>query len=302
MVGSVIVYKGRIIGEGYHRIFGGPHAEVNAVASVKDKSLLRRSTMYVNLEPCCHYGKTPPCTNLIIREGIPRVVIACCDPYPEVSGDGIRRLREAGVEVTTGVMDKEAAELNKVFIKSHTLKRPYIYLKWAQSSDGFIDGIRPDASVPPVVFSSTAMLQKVHKKRSEVMAIMVGTRTALLDNPSLTVRRWSGVSPVRIAIDRRLSIPSVNNILDGRATTIVFTAMEHANAGSTEYVRIDFEADVLQQIMSHLYARRLTSLMVEGGATLLTSFIKQGLWDEIQVETTPVVLGEGVKAPVPPSG
>ncbi|MDR1646052.1 MAG: bifunctional diaminohydroxyphosphoribosylaminopyrimidine deaminase/5-amino-6-(5-phosphoribosylamino)uracil reductase RibD [Tannerellaceae bacterium] len=297
LVGAVIVHKGRIVGEGFHRKYGEAHAEVNAVASVENPACLPESTLYVNLEPCSHHGKTPPCTELIIRNRIPRVVVACTDPYPEVAGRGIRRLREAGVEVITGVLEKEASELNRVFITSHTLRRPYIYLKWAQSIDGFIDRIRTDASIPPVLFSSPLMLQQVHKKRSEVMAIMVGTHTALLDNPSLTVRRWSGNSPIRIVLDRNLSIPSHYHLMDGTTPTLVFTTVERTSDNNVTYIPIDFSRNVLQQVLDHLYACRITSLLVEGGARLLTHFLQEKLWDEIQVETSPIRLVEGVKAP-----
>ncbi|MDR1557157.1 MAG: bifunctional diaminohydroxyphosphoribosylaminopyrimidine deaminase/5-amino-6-(5-phosphoribosylamino)uracil reductase RibD [Tannerellaceae bacterium] len=297
MVGAVIVHKGKIIGEGFHRQYGGAHAEVNAVASVADEALLRSATLYVNLEPCSHYGLTPPCTELIIHKQIPRVVIGCPDPYPEVSGRGILRLRQAGIEVITGVLEAEARELNKVFIRSHTLKRPYIYLKWAQSADGFIDRLRTDASERPVLFSSPLMLQQVHKRRSEVSAIMVGTRTALLDNPSLTVRHWSGPSPVRVVLDRRLAIPPHYHLLDGQSPTLVFTATEQAGRPNVTYIRTDFGRDVLKQVLSRLYSLKLTSLLVEGGAHLLSRFLQEGLYDEIQVETSPLILGEGVKAP-----
>jgi diaminohydroxyphosphoribosylaminopyrimidine deaminase/5-amino-6-(5-phosphoribosylamino)uracil reductase len=299
MVGAVVVCKGRIIGEGYHRQYGGAHAEVYAIHSVRDERLLRESTLYVNLEPCSHYGKTPPCTELILKKQIPRVVVACTDPYPAVSGQGIGRLRANGVEVVAGVMEKEAYRLNKEFMAFHTLKRPYIYLKWAQSADGFIDKLRTSMNLPPVTFSSPAMLQQVHKKRSEVSAIMVGTRTALLDNPSLTVRHWSGKSPVRVALDRKLSIPPQYHLLDGQAPALVFTGAERENTPGVEYIRIDFSGrDVLEQVLQHLYERKLTSLLVEGGAYLLNRFIEENLWDECQVETAPVCLQEGVEAPV----
>jgi diaminohydroxyphosphoribosylaminopyrimidine deaminase/5-amino-6-(5-phosphoribosylamino)uracil reductase len=300
LVGAVLLRRGKIIGEGYHRCYGEAHAEVHAIRSVADETLLRDATLYVNLEPCSHYGKTPPCTELIIRKGIPRVVVACLDPYHEVSGRGIDRLRQAGVEVMTGVKEREALALNKEFVTSHTLQRPYIYLKWAQSADGFIDRLRSDVSIPPVLLSSPAMLQQVHKRRSEVAAILVGTRTALLDNPSLTVRNWSGHSPVRVVLDRQLSIPDTYHLLDGQAPTLVFTALEKDGRPNLAYVRIDFERDVLPQLIAHLHARRLTSLLVEGGAFLLNRFIAEDLWDEMQVETAPVCLGGGVKAPAIP--
>ena len=217
MVGAVVVHKGRIIGEGFHRKCGEAHAEVNAIASVKDESLLKDSTIYVSLEPCSHYGKTPPCAELIIRKGIPRVVVGCLDPFPEVSGRGVRMLREAGVEVVTDVMEEEARALNKAFMTLQTKGRPYIILKWAQSEDGFIDRLRMDVLEPVTV---------VHKLRSEVAAIMVGTRTALLDNPSLNVRHWSGNSPVRVVLDRRLVIPDSYRLLDGSLRTLIFTEKE----------------------------------------------------------------------------
>lgn len=297
MVGAVIVHQGRVIGEGYHRKYGEAHAEVNAIASVKDESLLKDSTIYVSLEPCSHYGKTPPCAELIIKKQIPRVVVACLDPFPEVSGRGVRMLREAGVEVVTGVMEKEAWELNREFMTFQQLRRPYVYLKWAQSADGFIDSLRTDANVPAVVFSSAETTRRVHRLRAQVAAIMVGTQTALLDNPSLTVRHWAGRSPVRVVLDRSLRIPAHYHLLDGSVKTLVFTATEAVDRENVEYIRIDFDRPVLPQVMDELYARKLNSLMVEGGAMLLDSFIQEGLWDEMLVETAPVCLGLGVEAP-----
>ena len=298
MVGAVIVHNGTIIGEGFHRKCGEAHAEVNAVASVRDEALLRESTIYVSLEPCSHYGKTPPCAELIIRKGIPRVVVGCLDPFPEVSGRGVRMLREAGVEVVTGVLEEEARALNPAFMTFQQLKRPYIYLKWAQSADGFMDAMREDASVPPVLLSSAETLRRVHRLRSEVAAIMVGTRTALLDNPSLTVRHWAGKSPVRVVLDRELKLPGGSSLLNGTVRTLVFTACESENRPNVEYVRIDFGKDVLAEVVHYLYRCNLNSLMVEGGAGLLKGFLDAGLWDEAWVETAPAVLGSGVQAPV----
>jgi diaminohydroxyphosphoribosylaminopyrimidine deaminase/5-amino-6-(5-phosphoribosylamino)uracil reductase len=298
MVGCVIVSGGQIIGEGYHRRYGRAHAEVNAIASVKDESLLRQATLYVNLEPCSHYGKTPPCAELIIQKRIPRVVTGCLDPYPEVSGRGIKMLRDAGVEVITGVLEAEAYALNKVFMISHQLRRPYIYLKWAQSADGFIDKLRNDASEAPVVLSSPAMRQQVHKMRAAALAIMVGTRTALLDNPSLTVRHWAGKSPVRVVPDRLLRIPPNARLLDGSVETLVFTSVEKEGRENVKYIRTDFDGHVLQQITSYLYTNNVTFLLVEGGSCLLKSFLREGLWDEAQVEVSPLILGEGVEAPL----
>lgn len=298
MVGAVVVHQGKIIGEGYHRKYGEAHAEVNAIASVRDESLLKEATMYVSLEPCSHYGKTPPCAELIIKKQIPRVVIGCLDPFPEVSGRGVRMLREAGVEVVTGVMEKEAWELNRVFMTFQEKRRPYIYLKWAQSADGFMDRLRTDNSSPAVVLSSPETMRRVHRLRADVAAIMVGTQTALLDNPSLTVRHWVGKSPVRVVLDRTLRIPSHYHLFDGTVKTLVFTTIADAiSRENVEYVTIDFSQPVLPQVMHELYIRKLNSLMVEGGATLLGHFLKEGLWDQMLVETAPVSLESGVKAP-----
>ena len=296
MVGAVIVHKGKIIGEGFHRKCGEAHAEVNAVASVRDEALLRDSTIYVSLEPCSHYGKTPPCAELIIKKGIPRVVVGTLDPFPEVSGRGVRMLREAGVEVVTGVLEEEARTLNPAFMTFQIRKRPYVYLKWAQSADGFMDVRREDATESPVLFASAETLRRVHRLRSEVAAIMVGTRTAVL----LTVRHWAGQSPVRVVLDRTLKLPAGSHLLDGMVRTLVFTAAEVESRPNVEYVRIDFEQEVLPQVLQYLYEQNLNSLMVEGGAGLLDSFLDAGLWDEAWVETAPAVLGAGVKAPAVP--
>ncbi|MDR2139787.1 MAG: bifunctional diaminohydroxyphosphoribosylaminopyrimidine deaminase/5-amino-6-(5-phosphoribosylamino)uracil reductase RibD [Tannerella sp.] len=295
MVGAVVTYRGRIIGEGYHRRFGEPHAEVNAIASVREESWLRSATLYVNLEPCSHYGKTPPCTELIIRKRIPRVVIGCRDPYPEVAGRGISILRKAGVEVITGVLEQEAVALNVFFITAQTRQRPYIILKWAQSADGFIDRIRTGPSERPTQLSTPVTRRMVHKLRSEVAAVLVGTQTAWLDNPSLTVRHWAGASPVRVLIDRNLRIPSAYHLLDGSVRTLVFTGRSAAGRPGVEYIRLDFSQPVIPQMLLHLYNRQLYSLLVEGGARLHRSFLASGLWDELQVETVSFQLGNGIR-------
>ncbi|MDR1406752.1 MAG: bifunctional diaminohydroxyphosphoribosylaminopyrimidine deaminase/5-amino-6-(5-phosphoribosylamino)uracil reductase RibD [Tannerella sp.] len=296
MVGAVIVHRGRIIGEGYHRRYGEAHAEVNAIASVHDAALLRDATLYVNLEPCSHFGKTPPCTQLIIRKRIPRVVVGCPDPFPEVSGRGVKMLRDAGVEVVTDVMRREAETLNRVFITAHSRKRPYVILKWAESADGYLDRIRIHDTQPPAQLSTAVTRRLVHKLRSEVSAILVGTNTVRLDNPSLTVRHWVGASPVRVCIDRHLSLPASSHLLDGNVRTLVFTEKEQADCGKTEYIRLNSGCETIPQILHHLYERRLHSLLVEGGASLHRSFLEAGLWDELQVETAPVYLGEGIKS------
>lgn len=300
MVGSVIVYNDRIIGEGFHYQAGEPHAEVNAIASVRDESLLRQATLYVNLEPCSHYGRTPPCAELIIRKQIPRVVVACLDPFPEVAGRGVAMLREAGIEVVTGLLEEEARELNRFFITSHEKNRPYILLKWAASADGFIDRERNDNQQPPVAFSSPQNLRSSHRLRSEYAAIMVATRTALLDNPSLTVRHWWGRPPVRILLDRTLKVPAHYHLLDGSVETLVFTEKRAISRHNVEYLTIDFSQSPLQQVMRELHRRRLHSLIVEGGAALLSQCIQEELYDEIRVETAPFALGSGIAAPILP--
>lgn len=297
MVGAAIVHKGEIIGEGYHHKAGEPHAEVNAIAAVRDQSLLREATIYVNLEPCSHYGKTPPCAELIIQKRIPRVVIGSLDPFPEVSGRGVRMLLKAGVEVLTGVMETEARALNKVFMTFQEKQRPYVILKWAQSADGFIDRKRDDYSVAPEILSSPESRRMVHKLRSEVSAILVGTRTALLDNPSLSVRHWDGPSPVRLTIDRHHCIPTHYHLLDGTIPTVVFSTREARNTNNVTYALLDPLQSTPKQILSYLKEHKLDSLLVEGGSALLKSFLTEGLWDEIRIETATRLLGDGVKAP-----
>lgn len=295
MVGAVIVCEGRIIGEGYHIRCGEAHAEVNAIRSVKDESLLRRSTIYVSLEPCSHYGKTPPCADLIIEKQIPRIVIGYQDPFSEVAGRGIRKLRDAGREVTVGVLEKECRQLIRRFVTFNTLHRPYITLKWAESADRFIDMERSGGK--PALLSSPLTSMLVHKKRAETDAIMVGRRTALLDNPSLTVRNWYGRNPIRIITDSNLTLPPDLHIFDGSVPTIIFTAKEHPEEKNVTYITIDFERQPLLQIMEELYRRKIQSLLVEGGSQLLQSFIDMDLWDEAYVEKCPVRLHSGVKAP-----
>lgn len=295
MVGAVIVCNGRIIGEGYHIRCGEAHAEVNAIRSVKDESLLKQSTIYVSLEPCSHYGKTPPCADLIIEKQIPRIVIGCRDPFSKVAGRGIQKLRDADREVIVGVLENECRHLIRRFITFNTLHRPYITLKWAESADGFIDINRTDGQ--PVVLSTPLTSMLVHKKRSESDAILVGRRTALLDNPSLSVRHWYGKNPVRLVIDKDLSLPPALHLFNDHIPTLVFTSAAHEKEKCTEYITLDSGKDLLPQMMEELYARGLQSLLVEGGAKLHQSFIDAGLWDEIFVEKARTVLHAGVKAP-----
>lgn len=304
MVGAVIVCDGKVIGEGYHRKCGEAHAEVNAIASVKNPELLKRSVMYVSLEPCSHYGKTPPCAKLILEKGIPEVIVANVDPFPEVSGRGIRMLREQGVKVQEGVLADEGWELNRRFFTFHTRKRPYVILKWAQSGDGFMDALRISAAEPPLHISNDQTALFAHKLRAEESAILVGTETAMLDNPSLTVRHWSGRNPVRVLLDRSLRVPQNYHIYDGTARTVVLTErLPDAPHPQVEYVTVAFDASgraSIPSVLDALYRLNLQSLIVEGGAALHRSFIEADLWDEMRIETAPeLVVSQGVSAPAP---
>lgn len=300
MVGAVIVHNDRIIGEGYHARCGEGHAEVNAIRSVKDESLLQESTIYVSLEPCSHYGKTPPCADLIIRKGIPRVVVGCVDPFSLVSGRGIQKLKDAGIDVKVGVLEAECRQLIKRFVTFNTQQRPYITLKWAESADGFIDINREEGQ--PVVLSTPITSMYVHKQRAEHHAILVGRRTALLDNPSLTTRNWYGKNPVRLVIDKELTLPTSLKLFDGSAPTWIFTAQDKASTSQVIYFKLDFSRSILPQILQKLYENKLQALLVEGGSQLLQSFIDEGLWDEIYTEHSAKVLENGVKEPVIPAG
>ena len=300
MVGAVIVHNDRIIGEGYHARCGEGQAEVNAIRSVKDESLLQESTIYVSLEPCSHYGKTPPCADLIIRKGIPRVVVGCVDPFSLVSGRGIQKLKDAGIDVKVGVLEAECRQLIKRFVTFNTQQRPYITLKWAESADGFIDINREEGQ--PVVLSTPITLMYVHKQRAEHHAILVGRRTALLDNPSLTTRNWYGKNPVRLVIDKELTLPTSLKLFDGSAPTWIFTAQDKASTSQVTFFKLDFSRSILPQILQKLYENKLQALLVEGGSQLLQSFIDEGLWDEIYTEHSAKVLENGVKGPVIPAG
>lgn len=259
MVGAVIVHRDKIIGEGFHRKYKEPHAEVNAIASVGNENLLKQSTLYVNLEPCSHYGKTPPCSELIIEKQIPRVVIGHVDPFPAVSGRGIKMLQAAGVEVVCGVLEEDCKELNKRFLTYILQNRPYIILKWAQSADGFMDRFREEGDgQTPVKFSNSFTQMLVHKMRAEEAAIMIGKRTKLLDKPLLNVRFWQGNDPEKFIADSSQS---------------------------------------LKEQLYKMYEKGIQSLIVEGGAKLLHSFLEENLWDEADIEVVPFRLEKGVKAP-----
>ena len=302
MVGAVIVCDGRIIGEGYHIRAGEPHAEVNAVNSVRecDRHLIERSTMYVSLEPCSHYGKTPPCADLIISCRIPRVVVGVTDCNVQVNGGGIARMRAAGIEVVVDVLHDEALDVNKIFFTNCSKRRPWITLKWAESADGFIDVLRSDASCGAAKISNPVSQVAVHKERACHDAILVGTHCALLDNPSLDVRFWGGRSPLRLVIDRAGVLPVTHRLFDGTHPTVVYTACvsPEKSGKNIEQVVLDFSCDVLPQIVEHLHSRKVSSLLVEGGTRLLQSFIDASLWDAARVERNPsLLLGGGVAAP-----
>lgn len=303
MVGAVIVCDNRIIGEGYHIRCGGPHAEVHAIRSVKQQELLRKSTIYVSLEPCSHYGKTPPCADLIIEKQIPRVVVGCIDPFAQVAGRGIQKLKEAGIEVVTGICEQECKELNKRFFTFHQKKRPYITLKWAQSADGYLDHFRkPGDGKHPVRLSTPESQIEVHKLRSEHEAILIGYNTALLDNPLLNVRLWPGKNPVRLVIDPKNELPESLTLFheDGLTRHYVQTKISREtkqNCNKTIHVELDREQPILPQIMADLHQTGIQSLLVEGGRTTLQRFMDTGLWDEIRIEQSPCLLGSGVRIP-----
>ncbi|MEZ4874557.1 MAG: bifunctional diaminohydroxyphosphoribosylaminopyrimidine deaminase/5-amino-6-(5-phosphoribosylamino)uracil reductase RibD [Flavobacteriaceae bacterium] len=297
LVGCVIVYKDHIIGEGWHERAGQPHAEVNAINHVKKSSLLKEATLYVNLEPCSHFGKTPPCSHLIIEKGIKKVVIGCTDPNPKVAGRGIEKLKNAGCEVIVHVLRKECEALNKRFFTFQLKKRPYIFLKWAQSQDGFIAPKSKDTQQPFWITNEFSR-QLVHKMRAEEEAILVGTQTVLDDNPSLTTRDWEGSNAVRVVLDRKLRTPKHFHVFNSMATTIVITEKHMESNDLLIFETIDFSQNLPQQICEVLYAHSLQSVIVEGGAKTLQTFIDVGLWDEAFVFKGPSFLNEGIKAPL----
>ncbi len=308
MVGAVIVHRGGITGEGYHKIYGDSHAETNAIGSVKTPETLKDSTLYVNLEPCSHFGKTPPCSDLIIKCGIPRVVIGTADPNPLVSGQGISRLKENGIRVTCGLLETDCRHINRRFFTWHLHKRPWIILKWAQSADGFIDLVRaPGSPVGPNWITSKTARILVHKWRAEEQAILAGTNTVLKDNPGLNVRLWSGRDPLRVVIDRSLKLGSQHHVLDNSISTVVFTTADktltdNGQSALTEgtnirYVPLVFDDAVEMQMLNYLHSQDIQSLIIEGGAYTLSRFIEKGLWDEARIFTGQKHFYDGVRAP-----
>ncbi len=303
MVGCVIVYGSKIIGEGYHVSYGSHHAEVNAINSVKDKSALSQSRLYVTLEPCSHYGKTPPCTDLLIKNKIPEVIIGTRDPFEKVNGSGIQKFKKAGIKVLTGVLEKECRFMNRRFLVFHEQKRPYIILKWAQSKDGFIapddkSFVKTQTIAKKIHWISNEYSRLLaHKWRSEEHAIMVGTKTAQKDDPELTVRNWNGKNPVRIVIDKDLRLDPSLNLFDKKSRTIFFTSKNKSSKDNPEFVKVNFSGNVLKQIMDHLYTKSIQSVIVEGGTILIQSFIEKKMWDEARVFSNNSLLNSGVTAP-----
>lgn len=297
MVGAVIVHQNKIIGEGWHQKSGEPHAEVRAVASVKDKNLLKESTLYVSLEPCNHFGKTPPCCNLILENNIPTIVVGCEDSFEKVAGSGIKRLQNEGKNVTVGILEKEALNLNKRFFTYHQKKRPYIILKWAESMDGFLAPLNQEVGKPFWLTELPAQ-RLVHKWRTEEQAILVGTKTALIDNPKLNIRHWHGNVPLRISIDLHNKLTPDLHLMDESQRTLIYVS-EKQNIGreNLEFQTIQNHTLLLKEMMDDLYRRGMQSLIVEGGAQLLNSFIHAQLWDEARVFVSPKALLKGVKSP-----
>jgi diaminohydroxyphosphoribosylaminopyrimidine deaminase/5-amino-6-(5-phosphoribosylamino)uracil reductase len=296
MVGAVLVHDQRIIGEGFHHHYGKAHAEVNCVNSVRkeDEHLIDQSILYVSLEPCAHFGKTPPCADMIIRKKMPRVIVGCRDPFKEVDGKGIEKLLAAGIEVELGVLEKECIELNKRFFTFHKKHRPYIILKWAQSHNskiGATDGRR--------VFITNEFTNRiVHKWRGEEASILVGTNTAMLDNPELNVRLWDGQNPVRLLVDRNLRLPTSLKIFNSDSKTIIFNTIKHEQTDHLLYYQVTSEVSMVHQIVRALYQLKIQSVLVEGGAKLLQSFIDEQMWDEARVtENGELIIANGLHAP-----
>lgn len=305
-VGCVIVLNEKIIGEGFTSPYGGPHAEVNAINSVKDLSLLKKATLYVTLEPCSHFGKTPPCADLIVKHKIPRIVIGCVDTHSVVSGEGIARLKANGSEVTVGVLEIQCLEQHKRFFTVQNKKRPYVILKWAESADGFIAPLHKDEN-RPVWISNANALQLVHKWRVEEQAILVGTNTAIVDNPKLNVRSWGGEAPVRVLLDRTLRVSKENYLFDRSVKTIVCTSVSSDLVPKSDknliYEQINFKKNLVKEICEVLMKHNIQSIIIEGGTQTLNSFIEEGIWDEARIFYGEIEFEKGVKAPklpIPP--
>lgn len=310
MVGAVIVHNNKIISEGFTSTYGGNHAEVNAINAVEDQSLLTKSTIYVTLEPCSHYGKTPPCSDLIIRHQIPNVVIGCIDDNPEVAGKGIAKLKASGCNVTVGVLEVECKIHHQRFFTFHNKKRPYIILKWAETADGFIAPLTRDEQ-QPVWITNQYSRQLVHKWRAEEQAILVGTNTVIEDNPSLTVRDWTGENPIRVVLDKYMKLGENYNVFDDEAETVVISSTlgarsskfkkestkQEINSLNIEYIDWNLKTAIAKQICDTLYHRNINSIIIEGGAKTLQTFIDEGLWDEARIFIGKPEFYEGIKTP-----
>lgn len=309
MVGAVLVHNNRIIGEGYHQRYGEAHAEVNCIASVKeeDVNLIASSMLYVSLEPCAHFGKTPPCADLIIRHKIPKVVIGVRDPFNEVNGKGIEKLKKAGIDVQLGILEEECKEINKRFFTFYTKHRPYIILKWAETANGFISTSSQrstdDSDVLPngrLLISNEYTNRLVHKWRSEEAGIMVGTNTALSDNPDLTTRLWDGPSPVRLIIDMDLRLPGTLKIFNHASPTIIFNTLKHEEDGNLHYYQVTEDTNLVHQVVNAMCHLKIQSVIIEGGARLLQSFIEEQCWDEIRIiKNSKLIIENGLPAPQP---
>ena len=297
MVGAVLVFDNRIIGEGYHEKYGEAHAEVNCINSVKeaDKVLIAKATLYVNLEPCAHFGKTPPCTDLIIAHKIPSVVVGCSDPSDVVDGKGINLLKAAGIAVMAGVLETECKELNKRFFTFHTLKRPYVILKWAQSKNQKI----ANADFSRVWITNVYSNRLIHRWRSEEAAIMVGTNTALQDDPALNTRHWTGPDPVRLIVDMNLRLPATLQLFDRKQQTVVFNGIKNEEQENLVFCKIEKEPSLVKNILKACYELNIQSLIIEGGNKLAESFINEHAWDEARViENSRMIIDNGLRAPV----
>jgi diaminohydroxyphosphoribosylaminopyrimidine deaminase/5-amino-6-(5-phosphoribosylamino)uracil reductase len=299
MVGSVIVYEDKIIGEGWHKKAGEPHAEVNAVKSVKDKSLLKKATIYVSLEPCSHFGKTPPCCDLIIANEIPNVVVGTVDPNEKVAGRGILKLIEAGANVTVGVLEEECNELNKRFFTFHQKKRPYIILKWAESQDSFLGPEKEiDQARKPIWITNQYSRQLVHKWRTEEQAILAGTQTVVDDNPKLNARDWNGNNPIRVVIDQNNRIDENSFIFDDSVKTFIFSKDSKPSKYNTQFEELDFNKSIIPEILDVLYQNQIQSIIIEGGRQTLQSFIDENLWDEARIFVGKTNFLKGTRAPI----
>ncbi len=295
-VGAILVVDDEVVGEGFTSPYGGNHAEVNAIASVSDKELLKKATIYVTLEPCSHFGKTPPCSDLIIKSQIPKVVIGCVDANSLVSGKGIERLKNAGCDVTVGILENECLEHHQRFFTFQNKKRPYIILKWAETKDGFIAPKNREEQAP-VWITNEVSRQLVHKWRSEEHGILVGTTTVLEDNPKLNVRSWKGENPMRIVIDKELKIPKDLHVYDQSIKTIFITQKDFESKEELVFEKIDFSKPIAAQICEVLFKHKIQSVIVEGGTKTIQTFLEEGLWDEARVFHSAVTFKEGVKGP-----